>query len=440
MNVPELSDRSGETHGGTASAGPTRGSLAVLFLTVFIDLLGFGLVLPLLPLYADQYQAAPWMIGLLFSSFSIMQFLFAPVWGRLSDRVGRRPVLMIGLGGSVLFYSLFGVAALLASLPLLFVSRIGAGVAGATIPIAQAYIADTTTLQGRSKGMALIGAAFGLGFTFGPLLGLAAVPSGEGDPGPGPGFVAAGLSAVALVLAWFQLPESYTPGSQPAARWLLDSRALRTALARPSLGVLIAALFICVFSLANFETTLSLLLKGSEQTERLAGGFDFSFRQVCLTYAYIGLVLMLAQGVVVRRVAGRIPDHVLAATGAVIELSGFLGMIYAISEHSLGLLFGAMAVVVCGFSFMMPSINALISRRSDPAQQGAVLGLGQSAASLARIVGPLASMPLLYRGASLPYWLAGGLVVVGGALVLLAGRRGGDFPSDAAAGSELLGH
>jgi predicted MFS family arabinose efflux permease len=119
---------------------------------------------------------------------------------------------------------------------------------------------------------------------------------------------------------------------------------------------------------------------------------------------------------------------------------GFLGMIYAISQHSLGLLFGAMAVVVCGFSFMMPSINALISRRSDPAQQGAVLGLGQSAASLARIVGPLASMPLLYRGASHPYWLAAGLIVLGGALVVLAGRRGGDFAGDASAGGELLGH
>src|SRR5690606_13404102 len=127
-------------------------------------------------------------IGLLMASFSAMQFLFAPLWGRLSDRIGRRPVLLIGLAGSVVFYTLFGIATVMKNLALLFVARIGAGVAGATIPTAQAYIADTTSLETRAKGMALIGAAFGLGFTFGPLFGYLAVPSGQGDPGPGPGY------------------------------------------------------------------------------------------------------------------------------------------------------------------------------------------------------------------------------------------------------------
>ncbi|MCR9120196.1 MAG: MFS transporter, partial [bacterium] len=136
---------------------PTRGSLLVVFLVVFIDLLGFGLVLPLLPLYAEQFTVDPagWRLGLLMASFSIMQFIFAPLWGRLSDRIGRRPVLIIGLAGSVAFYTLFGVAATLGSLTLLFVSRIGAGIAGATISTAQAYIADTTTQANRQKGMAL---------------------------------------------------------------------------------------------------------------------------------------------------------------------------------------------------------------------------------------------------------------------------------------------
>src|SRR6188508_2089296 len=136
----------------------SRSALLTIFLTVFIDLVGFGIVMPLMPIYAKRFgtDAHGWQLGLLMGSFSAMQFLFAPLWGRLSDRIGRRPVLMIGLGGSVVFYLLFGVATVWKSMVLLFVSRIGAGIAGATIPTAQAYIADTTTLENRAKGMALI--------------------------------------------------------------------------------------------------------------------------------------------------------------------------------------------------------------------------------------------------------------------------------------------
>ncbi len=151
------------------------------------------------------------------ASFSLMQLLFAPLWGRLSDHIGRRPVIMVGLAGSVVFYSLFGVATVMVSLPLLFAARIGAGIAGATVSTAQAYIADSTSLAERSKGMALIGIAFGLGFTFGPLLGYLAVPGGR-EAGPWPGFAAAGLSAVALLLAFFRLPESLRPDSRSATR------------------------------------------------------------------------------------------------------------------------------------------------------------------------------------------------------------------------------
>ncbi len=171
------------------SESPRSGSLLVIFLTVFVDLLGFGMVIPLLPIYAEQFtlDESGLQLGLLMASFSAMQFLFAPMWGRLSDRIGRRPVLMIGLAGSVLFYALFGFATVLGSIRLLFVARIGAGIAGATISTAQAYIADTTSLQNRAKGMALIGAAFGLGFTFGPLFAYVALPrAARAIPGLGP--------------------------------------------------------------------------------------------------------------------------------------------------------------------------------------------------------------------------------------------------------------
>ncbi len=399
----------------------SKASLLTIFLTVFIDLLGFGMVLPLLPIYAKQFQASGMEIGLLMASFSAMQFLFAPLWGRLSDRVGRRPVLMVGLGGSVVFYALFGYATVAKSLTLMFVSRIGAGIAGATISTAQAYIADCTTLETRAKGMALIGAAFGLGFTFGPLFGYLAVPSGSGDPGPGPGYAAAALSAVALLLAAFKLPESLADGAKPAAHGWMQFRALRQALAVPAIGPLLLAWFLCVFAFANFETTLSLLI-GDQQ-----GAFRFNFREVCLTFAYIGLLLTLIQGGIVRRLSTRVPEGAMAGTGAVLEIVGLALLAAAHRGASLPLLLLALGVIVGGFACITPSLNSLLSRWSDPTQQGGVLGLGQSVSALARILGPAIGIPLSQRHAEYPIGLAIGVMVAGAALLVQAVRRGRDF-------------
>ncbi|MFM9115867.1 MAG: MFS transporter, partial [Planctomycetota bacterium] len=197
-----------------------------IFHTGFIDLWGVGIVLPLLPLYAKQFaQDLNWssgqvglVIGLLMASFSAMQFLVMPVWGRLSDRIGRRPVLLVGLAASTIFYGLFGVATTMHSLLLMFVARIGAGIAGATIGTAQAYIADCTSNQNRAKGMALIGAAFALGFTLGPSLGVVALLFGDrADLSPWPGFLAAILSGGAFLLAYFVLPESLTAEARGAS-------------------------------------------------------------------------------------------------------------------------------------------------------------------------------------------------------------------------------
>ncbi len=426
--------------------GPRRASLLVLFLTVFIDLLGFGIVLPLLPIYADQMTEAKWLVGVLMASFSAMQFLFAPIWGRISDRIGRRPVIIIGLAGSVVFYALFGYATWANNLTLLFVSRFGAGIAGATIATAQAYIADTTTAQGRTKGMALIGAAFGLGFTFGPLVGLLALPDGQGDPGPGPGLFAAGLSAIALLLAIFKLPESLHLRGEAAIKPASHGfrlETLRQALSIPSIGMLLLASLICVFSFGNFETTLSLLVKGTETTIALegveprrqtTGPFQFEYEQVCLTFAYIGLTLTIAQGVLVRRLAGRLSEGTLGGIGAFLEVLGFLYLVYAIHEASATHLFIALGVVVTGFSFMTPAINSLVSRRSDPEQQGGVLGVLQSVNSLARILGPLVGIPLFYQDNRWPFILAAALMALGGALILISARTGKDFEESAELG------
>jgi MFS transporter, DHA1 family, tetracycline resistance protein len=414
---------------------PTSGSLLVLFLVVFIDLLGFGMVLPLLPNYAKQFDSnmSGWMIGLLMSIFSAMQFLFAPFWGMLSDRIGRRPVLMVGLLGSVVSYALFAYASIEQSLVLLFISRIGAGIAGATIPTAQAYIADSTSLKGRTHGMALIGAAFGLGFTFGPLFGYFAVQNENDAPGPGPGYAAAILSAVALVLAYFYLRESLSKESRAEnlserRRWW-DGSSWRIALATPSMGLLFISTFVCVFAFANFEATLSLLLKGSSNGRTVDTGFGFTYRQVLLTFTFIGFSLLLVQGGLVRRLSNRVRETSLTTIGTMSQVIGFGGMLAAIRLESVWLLFTSLFFVVSGFSFITPALNSLISRRSDPAQQGRILGVSQSVNSLARILGPLVGNILLVRHLSAPYMVALALIVVGGGLVLVAGRQGKDFPA-----------
>ena len=313
---------------------PRKSALLVIFLTVFIDLLGFAMVLPLLPIYARQFvtDQGGWMLGALMAVFSLMQLLFAPMWGRLSDRIGRRPVLMIGLAGSVVFYTLFGIATMQSSIVLLFVSRIGAGIAGATIATAQAYIADSTTLLNRSRGMALIGAAFGLGFTLGPLLGFLAVPTEHSQPGPWPGFVAAALSAVALTLAYFRLPESLRPDTDSAIdtppRPMFHFRSLGQSLSIPSIALILGAIFICVYTFAKFETTLAMLIKHREGAN---SPFHFTWGQVCLTYAYIGFTLAVVQGGLLRRLAHRISEGILASTGALLDVAGFLMMVWAIS-------------------------------------------------------------------------------------------------------------
>ncbi len=419
---------------------PRTGSLIVIFLTVFIDLLGFGMVLPLLPIYAQDFVVDEHgvLIGCLMASFSAMQFLWAPVWGRLSDRIGRRPVLMIGLAGSCVFYTLFGLATVWRSVFWLFVARIGAGIAGANIPITQAYIADTTTVENRVKGMTLIGAAFGLGFTFGPLLGSLAVPSETGAPGPWPGYVAAMLSATAFITAYFVLPESLKPGSKSAARRLFDMRALRDSVSTPSIGPLLLTLFILVLAFANYETTLALLLRGDKNAPD--SPFLFSFQQVLYTFAYIGITLSIAQGVLVRRLSGKIPEPVMAAGGAVGEIVGFCVMIVAVSTGSLWQLFAALSLIVVGFAFMMPSLTALISRRSSPERQGGILGLSQSVSALARILGPMMGIPLLKHGLRLPYTVAAGTMGLGLVMILLSARRGKDYAASPAAMESFEAH
>lgn len=432
------------------------GSLFVIFLTVFIDLLGFGIVLPLLPIYGKQFALSDgltdrevgWTIGLLMSSFSIMQFICMPLWGRLSDRIGRRPVLMVGLLGSTVCYALFGVSTTMRSLVGLFIARIGAGIAGATISTAQAYIADTTTKENRAKGMALIGAAFALGFTLGPMLGaVSLLAGGEVELSPWPGYAASILSGLALLLACFKLPESHQPGAPSERHGMAGLAEFRTALAVPTIGLLLLTSFIAIFSFANFESSLSLQIdqmvhRHTEQSEsstvlayiaHKSAGYGYTrpeqLRQVAIyaAFTYLGIVLTLAQGFLVRRLAGKISEVSMAMTGGTIALAGFAGLAWTAQQGNFDMLLVAMAVEVTGFAMVNPALQSLISRRSSPELQGGILGVAQSAASLGRILGPAAAMPLFVRAPAAPYFVALGVMAVALGMLAAAARGGHDY-------------
>jgi DHA1 family tetracycline resistance protein-like MFS transporter len=424
----------------TTSDPPNRSgksALAIVFLVVFIDLLGFGIVIPLLPRYGDRYvkallpsaaeaggesRAAGAVLGLLMASFSAMQFVFAPIWGRISDRIGRRPILLVGLIGSVMFYLLFGYASDLPeewaalALTLLFVSRIGAGVAGATIATAQAVIADCTTPERRKHGMALIGAAFGIGFTFGPLVGFASLlwfPNHHGAIG----YSAAALSLLALLLGFFLMPETrHFKEAPPLRRRWLDWQATRDVMRQPALAPIILIFFLATLGFGGFEPTLALLIKDALRFEDEAG-----LRNSFLIFAYVGLVLVLTQGFLYRRLANRLSEVTFMALGISLMALGLLllgGVTWLRDTIDWGALLAlmllSMTLAVIGFAFLTPSAQALVSRRSDPGKQGEILGVNQSAASLARILGPILGLSLYKLTPShlLPYLFGSALLLV----------------------------
>lgn len=361
-----------------------RSPLAVIFLTVFIDLLGFGIVLPLLPVYSEAYGASELQLGLLFSSFSGMQFLFAPMWGRLSDRIGRRPVLIGGLLGTSASYAMFAMSD---SMTALFVSRLLAGFFGANVSTALAYIADVTTPENRAKGMGLVGAAFGLGFTFGPLIGGELTRFSPHYPG----WFAAGLSLCAALYGWRQLvePERSRTGSR-----VFGFSQVRGAFAQPRIGVLFLLSFLSIMAFSSFEAMfarfglavfpaqfgLSGAIENATRAEVLAAA-PITGRYLCI----VGIVSAIIQGGVIRPLVPRFGEPTLAFVGQTIL--GMALLVLGLSTSWLMVVVGCLMLPL-GFGLNNPSLTGLISRASPAEEQGAYLGLNQSFASLARMTGP----------------------------------------------------
>ncbi len=380
-----------------------------VFLTVFIDLLGFGIVIPLLPLYAERYQPTALEFGLLMSSYSAMQFMFAPVLGRLSDRIGRRPVLLGSLLGTVVGYLLFAWAG---SLSVLFASRIIDGATGGNIGTAQAVIADVTTGSDRAQGMGMIGMAFGLGFIFGPALGGFTVQLSPAAPG----LAAAALSFIAFLWTFFRLPETLPKGTAVRPFEILSIAAVARTARRPVIGLLLAISLLTATAFANFEATFSQFLKGR---------FGFGPSTVAWVFVLIGVTSAVVQGGLLRRLVPRLGERRLIVAGILCLSIGF-GVLIGVSSKAV--LSAAVILVALGSGLSTPALMGFVSRRTPPTEQGEVLGSFQSMSALGRIVGPFWGENVFLRyGAAGP--LGTGIALEAAAIVLASLKLFGAPPA-----------
>lgn len=369
----------------------TAGSRSVIFLTVFIHLLGFGIIIPLLPYYAETYGATGFTVGLLNTSFSFMQFVFAPLWGRLSDRVGRRPVLLGSLVLTSASYVLFGLAG---SLTVLFISRILAGIAGATISTAQAYIADTTSREERTKGMGMIGAAFGLGFIFGPAIGGILSRWGYSVPA----FASAAIALGAAVFAYFRLPESLPPGAriETGIRLHHPAGSLVEAIRRPRVGPVLLLFFIGTLCFSAMEATFALFGQHA---------YGLGPQGVGYILAFVGVLAAAMQAGLVGTLARRFGERALVWCGFLLMGAGF---VVAGTTPPFALFLALMGVASIGSGLYTPSLSGLASLLTPPDEQGGILGMYQSLGSLGRSIGPfLGGLAYDRVGHGSPLWLAG---------------------------------
>jgi MFS family permease len=402
-------------------------SLLVIFLTVFIDLVGFGIVLPLLPIYSDQFGASGLFVGVIMGSFSAMQFLFAPAWGRLSDRIGRRPVLLVSTAGAAVSYALFGVGSGLtnatAALTVILLSRVLAGICGANITVAQACIADIAPPEERSKKMGLIGMAFGLGFIFGPALGGVSIKL---FGLAGPGWVAASLCAANFLLALAILPETRRPGSASAgARPRL--RQWAHVLSRPTVRLLVFVFFLATFCFTCFETTLGLLVAQNFNlipADAKVTSLDLMDRRrfgdaataATVLFTYCGFVGAFVQGGPLGRLVKRLGEPRLVALSLFLVavslaplpfIHGDSKLSWRVLVQSAGWpwweLFAVLALLSIGSGLTRPPLFGMLSILTPAHEQGETIGVAQSAGSLARIFGPLFAGGLFHLHPAWPY-------------------------------------
>ena len=376
--------------------------MPILFLIVFVDLVGFGLIIPLLPFYAERFGASPQLVTILMAVFSLMAMIAAPFWGRLSDRIGRRPVLMASMAAAALAYLWMGFAS---ELWMLFAARAFAGICAGNIAAAQAYIADVTSPEKRARGMGLIGAAFGLGFIIGPALGgLVAGNDVATADLETPGLIAAGLSAIAFLGVVLLLPESL-PAAVRARQARSRFGALCSAFRQPVLARLLAIFFLVILAFAGMESTFALWAMREH---------GWGPAQIGYVFTYVGLLSAVMQGGLIGPLTRRFGEERLLLSGLALIALGLLVLPFS---RTLPPLLVAVSALAIGMGAMQPSLNSLISRRAGAEEQGEVMGVAQSVGSLSRVLGPIMAGALFESfGRNSPFlW---GAVLVAAALLL----------------------
>ncbi len=370
--------------------------LIVLFATVLVDMIGFGIVLPLLPYYAESFGASPFDVTLLVASFSAMQFLAVPFWGRISDRHGRRPFIVLGLFASALSYLLFGLAQ---SLTVLFVSRIAAGAAGGTISVAQAYVADATGPEDRARGMGMLGAASGLGVLIGPAIGGYFSQFGYAVPG----FIAAGLCAVNGLAAIVILPESRRAEERAAGRGTQAAtlRSWVATLTAYPFVLLLAVYFLAIMSFSAMTGVLALFAERAHGMDAMDMG---------VVFATAGGTTVVVRGLIVGWLVRRFGERriVQAGTGVLAAVLALLPLV-----PSPGAIFAMVPFWALATGLTFPSLASLVSQETDADSQGAVLGGQQVVGGIGRVLGPLWAGALFeHVGIRTPFFLGAGLVAV----------------------------
>lgn len=378
----------------------------VVFLIVFIDLVGFGIIIPLGPYYATHVGASPAEVGVLMAIYSLMQFVFSPFWGKLSDKIGRRPILLMSLLGSSLSYLFFAFST---QFWMLLVARAFAGFFTANISTAMAYIADVTDEKDRSKGMGLIGAAFGLGFIMGPAIGgiLSEVGMRIGDHPPfGMGFSALGAAVICFLNFLFALKvlkESLTEEKKQHIQ-PRESRygLIKRFLVKKPQGVLLGMGFICTFAFAHMESTLALFVKDS---------WDWGFTKASFAFAYVGIISAFTQGFLIRKLMPKYGEPPLMFMGVVLAMIGMLGISLSTEVWMLGL---AVTFMGLGMGLFNPANLGGISLSSSASDQGKVFGVAQSFSALGRILGPLSGGFVYgHLGMRFPFLTAAAVLAIG---------------------------
>ncbi len=383
-----------------------RSPLVIAFFTIFLDLLGFGIVIPVNSFYVESLGASPSTVTLLSAAYSLMQFLFSPFWGRLSDKIGRRPVILMSVAFSALGHLIFGLSSTIA---MVFAARLLAGFGNANLGTAQAIISDSTSKENRAKGMGLIGAAFGLGFLFGPAIGGFA---GQYSP-QAPALTAGALAVINFILAWFFLPETRKVGAPAAGghpRRIFSFDALRKAVLLPNVGTILKMSFINTAAFAMFEVVVGLMMERAYLPTEGRGSHEHIASAAKLTAWFlvtVGITAVIIQGGLIGRLSKKFGEIKLIRWGLCLMGISILAMPVVATHYSYDAMLICACILACGTGIYNPSQSSIISKSAPEDEQGGVLGLNQSMSALGRVFGPLLSGAMFQMNMGLPFYVAG---------------------------------